>query len=265
MGDRVAVSIRDAARGQNLDVWVLDVVRGNGTRITTERSDEFHAVWSPDGEKLILRLRSRGYYDIYSRPADGGREEVVLRTKWDKLIWDISRDARSLLFTGAPSNHGDDLWLLPLNGGGEPQRLTQTPDFEELSPQVSPDGHWIAFSSDESGHEEIYVQAFPSSQKKLASEGGGSFPMWRRDGKELFYIGTDDRLMAVSISVRGGALELGVPQPLFELRAAGSSVFAQRQYNVAPDGERFLVVRRIGEARSDPLIVDMNWSSRLKD
>jgi hypothetical protein len=122
----------------------------------------------------------------------------------------------------------------------------------------------MAFSSNESGHAEIYVQPFPSGQKRQASEGGGAFPVWRRDGKELFYVGTDDRLMSVAVSVRGAAVEFGVPQPLFEVRAAGTTLFAERQYDVAPDGERFLVVRRVGEERSDPLIVEFNWTSRLK-
>jgi eukaryotic-like serine/threonine-protein kinase len=263
-GRRVAVSIRDVARGENLEVWVLDVARGGTTRITTERSDEFHPVWTPDGERLIYTSDRLGYYDLYSRPASGGSEEVVIQTKWDKGTCDIRRDGSSLIFAGSPSGHGEDLWLLPLNGAKEPKPLTQTPEFAELSARLSPDGRWMAFSSNESGHNEIYVQPFPSGQKRQASEGGGAYPVWRRDGKELFYVGTDDRLMSVAVSVRGAALELGVPQPLFEMRAAGTTLFAERQYDVAPDGERFLVVRRMGEERSDPLVVEFNWTSRLK-
>jgi Tol biopolymer transport system component len=264
-GRRVAVSIRDPSRGQNLDVWVLDVGRGNATRLTTERSDEFNAVWTPDGQRLFYVSDRHGYYDLYSRPASGGPEEVVLQMKWDKLLSDVTRDGASLIFHGSPSGHGEDLWLAPLAGSKEPKPLTQTPGFAELNARISPDGRWMAFSSNESGHNEIYVQPFPSGQKKPASEGGGSRPVWRRDGKELFYVGIDDRVMAVSVSVRGGVLELGVPQPLFELRAVGTTLFAVRQYDVAPDGERFLVVRRVGNERSDPLVVDMNWSSRLKN
>jgi Tol biopolymer transport system component len=262
-GQRVAASIRDPSRGQNLDVWVLDVARGNATRVTTERSDEFNPVWTPDGEKLFYVSDRHGYYDVYSRPASGGPEEVVLQTKWDKQITDLTRDGSSLLFHGHPSGHGEDLWLAPLAGSKEPKPLTRTPEFAELSARTSPDGRWMAFTSNESGHNEIYVQAFPSGQKKLASEGGGAHPVWRRDGKELFYVAIDGRLTAVSVSIRGGALELGVPQPLFELRAAGTTLFAERQYDVGPDGERFLVVRRVGEERSDPLVVDVNWASRL--
>ncbi|HEY6929882.1 MAG TPA: hypothetical protein VJA66_09430, partial [Thermoanaerobaculia bacterium] len=195
----------------------------------------------------------------------GGPEETVLRTKWDKLLTDMTRDGSSLIFSGSPSGHGEDLWQAPLGGGKEPKPLTQTPGFVKISGRISPDGRWMAYSSNESGHNEIYVQPFPSGQKRLASEGGGSRPIWRRDGKELFYVAIDDRVTSVSVSVRGGVLELGVPQPLFELRAAGSTLFAERQYDVAPDGERFLVVRRVGEERSDPVVVDFNWESRLKN
>jgi Tol biopolymer transport system component len=264
-GRRVAASIRDPSRGQNLDLWVLDVGRGNATRLTTERSDEFNPVWTPDGQKLFYVSDRHGYYDLYSRPASGGPEEVVLQTKWDKVVSDVTPDGSSLLFNGSPSGHGEDIWLAALGGGKEPKPLTQTPGFVEIDARVSRDGRWIAFASNESGHNEIYVQPFPSGQKKLASEGGGSLPVWTRDGKELFYVAIDDRLMAVSVSVRGGVLEFGVPQPLFELRAAGTNLFADRQYDVAPDGERFLVVRRVGQERADPLVVEMNWRSRLKN
>jgi hypothetical protein len=263
-GRRIATSIRDAARGHNLDVWVLDIARGNATRISTERSDEFHPIWTPDGERLIYISDRLGYYDLYSLSANGGPEEVILQTKWDKGATDVRRDGSSLIFFGSPSGHGEDLWLLPLTGSKEPKPLTQTPDFAELSARLSPDGRWMAFSSNESGHSEFYVQPFPSGPKRQASEGGGALPLWRRDGKELFYVATDDRLTSVAVSVRGAAVEFSVPQPLFELRAAGTTLFAERQYDVAPDGERFLVARRVGEERSDPVVVDFNWESRLK-
>src|SRR5262249_44856678 len=206
----------------------------------------------------------QGYYDLYSRSSNGGPEDVVIQTKWDKVICDVRRDGSSLIFFGSPSGHGEDLWQLPLTGAKEPKPVTQTPEVAELSARLSPDGHWMASSSNEPGHPEIYVQPFPSGQKRLVSEGGGVFPVWRRDGKELFYISTDDRLMSVAVSVRGAALEFGVPQPLFEVRAAGTTLFAERQYDVAPDGERFLVARRTEAERSDPLVVEFNWTSRLK-
>jgi dipeptidyl aminopeptidase/acylaminoacyl peptidase len=260
----VAVAIRDPARGQNLDIWVLDLARGNATRVTSDRFDEFHPVWSPDGQRLVYTSDRLGYYDLYSRPWGGGPEEIVLQTKWDKTVSDITRDGSSLLFVGSPAGHGEDLWVMSLAGTREPKPITQTPTFVELGPRLSPDGRWIAFGSNESGHSEIYVQPFPSGPKKLASEGGGTDPIWRRDGKELFYVGMEDKLMAVAVSWRGSAPEFGVPRPLFELREAGTTLFSQRQYDVAPNGERFLVVRRMGEERSDPLIVDVNWTARLK-
>jgi len=262
-GRRVAAAIRDPARGQNLDVWVLDVERGTASRVTTERTDEFHPVWLPDGEQLIYMSDHAGFYDFYQRPANGGPEQVVLRTKWDKHGSDVSRDGRYLLLSGSPDGHAEDLWAMALSGPPEPKPLVRTVEFTELAAQLSPDGRWIAFSSDESGRSEIYLQPFPSGAKRLVSDGGGETPVWRRDGRELFYVAADGKLTVVAMTARGLGIEISVPQPLFELRPAGTSSYVPRQYDVAPDGERLLVVRRVGEDSSDPVVVDLNWTARL--
>jgi eukaryotic-like serine/threonine-protein kinase len=261
-GRHVAVSIRDPARGRNLDIWVLDVERGSASRVTSGRNDEFNALWFPDGKQVLyMSDRNAGFYDFYRRPVDGGPEELVLRTNWDKWASDLARDGRYLLFSGAEAQHADDLWSLALSGsGGEPKPIVRTKEFTERSVRLSPDGRWIIFSSDESGRNDVYIAPFPSGPKRMVSKDGGETPVWRGDGKELFYVATDGRLTAVGVTSHGPALDIATPLPLFDLKPAGTSSYVPHQYDVAPDGARFLVVRRASGEDSDPVVIDLNWT-----
>ena len=263
-GRRIAVSMSDQARGQNVDVWVLDAERGQTSRLTSERTDEFRPLWFPDGRQLAYESDHLGFYDIYRRSADGGPEEAMLLDKHDKGIEDISADGRYALYTSATDGPRGDLWALPLSGKPDPIRLTQTPEFTEGTPRFSPDGRWIVFRSDETGRPEIYVQPFPSGPKKQISSGGGSTPVWSRDGREIFYVTPDGRLNSVEVPFKGTELEAGAPRPLFDLRLAGSHWLDSRQYDVAADGQRFLVVRRVEDAGPDALVVILNWTTGLK-
>ena len=128
----------------------------------------------------------------------------------------------------------------PLSGSSEAKPIVRTTQFTERSVRISPDGRWIAFSSDESGRNEIYVQPFPSGVKRLVSDGGGETPVWRRDGKELFYVAGDGRLTAVALSASTTGLDFAPPQHLFELRPAGTSSYVPHQYDVTPTGSAFL-------------------------
>jgi Tol biopolymer transport system component len=263
-GRRVAVSMSDPSRGQNLDVWVLDVERGQTSRLTSDRTDEFRPTWFPDGRQLVYESDHRGFYDLYRRPADGGAEEVLMLDKHDKGIEDISPDGRYAIYASATDGPRGDLWALPLSGKPDPIRLTQTPEFTEATARFSPDGRWIVFVSDETGRQEIYVQPFPRGPKKQASSGGGNTPVWSRDGREIFYLSPEGKLNSIRVSFKGAELETSAPQPLFELRAAGSHALNPRQYDVTVDGQRFLVVRRVEDAGPDTLIVILDWTAGLK-
>ena len=262
-GRRVAVSVRNPERGQRLNIWVLDAERGTASPVTTARKDEFNALWSPDGEQLIY-MSERAFYDLCRRPANGGPEQVILRTNWDKGLSDVSRDGQHVLFAGSPAQHADDIWMIDVSGGVEPKPILQTAEFTERSARFSPDGRYIAFSSDETGRNEIYVRPFPGGLKRLVSSAGGETPLWRRDGRELFYRGPDGRLNAVAVTANGSTLELGAPQALFDLKLAGTSSYFPRQFDVAPDGTRFLIVRRAGTESADPVVVDLYWTTRLR-
>jgi Tol biopolymer transport system component len=261
-GRRVAVAVRDPARGQNLDVWVLDAARGTGSRVTAERTDEFNPAWFPDGERLVYASDHAGFYDLYERPANGGAEKTLVRTKHDKTFPTLSADA-SLLY-GLSEGATWIRFLLPLPGKGESRRLGGGSRFSEEHPEISPDGRWTAFESGESGQREVYVEPLPEGPRRQVSVGGGETPIWRRDGAELFYGARNGILMSAAIHSRGGQLEIGEPQPLFPILSGISRPHLFRRTDVfGADGERFLVIRRAADAEPDNAVVVLNWTAAL--
>jgi Tol biopolymer transport system component len=261
-GDRVAVSIRDATAGRNLDVWVLDAAHGVASRVSSERSDEFAPSWSPDGQRLYYVSDRAGYYDLYARPALGGAEEVVLKTSWDKIPSDVLPDGSGLLFSGSPKGIREDVWLVPLSASAKARPLFET-DFTEFSGRVSPDGRWLAFTSDDPGPREVFVQPFPSGPRRRVSTTGGSSPVWSHDGKEIYYLAGDGRVTAVPFRPDSSGAAFGPTESLFDLQLAGASAFDPKPYDVAPDG-RFLVIRVVGEEASNPTVIDVGWTARLR-
>jgi serine/threonine protein kinase/Tol biopolymer transport system component len=260
-GRRVAVSVRDASRGLNTDVWVLDVATGTASRVSSERSDEFHPLWTQDGRTLVYTSDRAGYYDLYRRPADGGPEEKVLITKWDKIGVDVTPDGGSVLFAGSPKGEAEDLWLQPM-AGGDARAIVQSDRFVESTARISPDGRHVAFSSDETGRAEIYLQPISGGARQRVSRTGGYAPVWRRDGRELFFISTDGRLMAVSLTPGSGDFAIQEPRPLFAVDIGDTHAFSPELYDVAPDGQRFLVIRR-SAAEHPGLVVRLNWAADL--
>ena len=262
-GRRVAVARRDSEHGQNLDLWVYEVGRGTGTRVTSSRSDEFSPVWFPDGERLayVSDRGGAGFYDLYAHAIGAGSDETLISTKRDKILPSLSRDGKQLLFDVA-EDATYRRYVMPLPG--EPRRLGAASRFSEEHPEISPDGQWSAFDSNESGQREVYVAPTASGARVQASVGGGKAAVWRRDGKELFYVGKDGVLMSVAFDGAGGRAAVKDPQPMFQMHLGTSAIDAsRRQYDVAPDGERFLVVRNAQDAESDDAVVVLNWTAVL--
>jgi dipeptidyl aminopeptidase/acylaminoacyl peptidase len=264
-GRKVAVALRDPSHGQNEDVWVLDAVRGTASRITSERTDEFAPAWFPDGERLVYVSDHLGFYDLYERPAAGGAETVLVQTKEDKLRPSVSPDGGHLLYSASVGAIFVRV-LTPLGSAGNSSTLSGDSRFSEEHPEFSPDGHWTAFDSSESGQREVYMQPFPAGPKRQVSIGGGQMPVWGRNGSELFYAARDGMLMSVAVRLAAGQLEAGEPQPLFllGLGLSGEVQFPRHSFDVSPDGQRFLVIRRAPTAEPDGAVVVTNWINLLK-
>jgi serine/threonine protein kinase/Tol biopolymer transport system component len=264
-GTRIAVSRRDPARAQNLDIWVLDAARGTATRVTADRADEFDPEWFPDGERIAYVTDKNGFYDLAERPAAGGPEKILRRTSEDKLLPSVTPDGRHLL-VAIPRAGNYVRVLFPVAGPEDPVPLTPDPRFSEEHPSVSPDGRWSAFESRESGEREVYIEPLPSGAKRQVSVGGGQMAVWNRSGSELFYLSKDGMLMSVSLKLSPGRIEAGDPQPLFPLRVdiSGELTWNARPYDVFPDGQKFLVVRRDPAVEPDATVLITNWTALLK-
>jgi Tol biopolymer transport system component len=257
-GTRLAVTLF----GANADIWVADVVRGLMTRATFDVATDSVAVWSPDGAKITFGSeRVTGYSDLFQRLSSGaGTEEQLSKSTVAKFPFAWTPDGKSLLFSqSAPK--GFELWVLPLVGDRKTYPYLQT-GFNSAQAQLSPDGHWVAYASNESGRYEIYVQSFPTPGAKAQLSGsGGNQPRWARDGKEIFYVAADRKLTAVAIRT-DTAVHPGSATPLFETRLADPAPYGLPQYEVAPDGKRFLLVAAKDTA-AVPMTVVLNWTAAL--
>jgi Tol biopolymer transport system component len=256
-GGRVAAAIEDRRTGTS-DVWVLEPQRGISTRLHSDPVDEGSPVWSHDGSKVLYRSDRLDVPDIYEIAVGvPGSERRLLEQPGVQQPEDISSDGRLLVYCNNIAATVPDIWILPLVGDPKPLPWLQT-RFAKTSPRFSPDGRWIAYGSDESGDPEVYVALTKGGgEKKRLSPAGGSRPRWRRDGKELYYVAPDGFVMAVPMAI-GPRLEAGAPVPLF--RAEGQI----EDYDVAPDGSRFLVSTPAEKVRESPLRVILNWPAALK-
>jgi Tol biopolymer transport system component len=256
-----AVSRRDPKTGA-FDIYVIDVARGATTRLTSGPFDVSDFVWSPDSNYIAWVSLKGSTYQLLRKLASGsGQAEVLLESSKNIGPTDWSADGKFILYTDNDPKSRRDIWILPLEGDRKPFVFFQTP-VDDTSAVFSPDGRWIAYRSNESGNPEIYVQTFPASGGKWpVSTNGGLSPTWRRDGKELFYITPDGKLMAVEIKP-GSTFEPGVPKLLFDVVTART--LATNTYDVSPDGQRFLFTSGQSDTNSSSLAVIVNWTAELK-
>jgi Tol biopolymer transport system component len=257
-GTRATASLRSGS--QPTDSWVIDLARGVRTRFTFDPSDEFEGVWSPDGNTIAFNSSRKGRLDLYQKSASGvGGEELLYADNQDKYAQSYSPDGRYLLYIAVGATTGQDVWVLPLTGDRKPIPIATTRFNEGVGASFSPDGRWIAYSSNESGRSEVYVVPFqgPGGKAQVSTK-GGSLARWRRDGRELFYA-ADGKIHAATVSVRGSTFEVGEVRPLFEVRSAGPRYF----YDVTGDGPRFLI--NTAEAQSVmPLTLVVNWPGLIR-
>lgn len=251
--------------GGTTDIWLLDLKRGVPSRFTFDPSFDMAAVSSPDSRRIAFTSTRAGTADIYVKLVDGpGNDELLVGTA-DRAEGpsDWSPDGRFILYDTRRSDEPRDIRALALNGDRKPFPVVET-TFEESNGQFSPDSTWVAYQSNESGRTEIYVQPFPGPGLKTPiSTDGGYQVRWRQDGKEIFYLAPDNRLMAVPIRLDSerDTVEVMTPVPLFSPYLTGNPRNSvSRHYMVSRDGQRFLV-DTLKEVTL-PITVILNWKPR---
>ncbi len=258
-GKRLLVK-RDASDGTRNNLWVIDLEKGTSLRITSTFSQI--PVWSPDGGRIAYNAGT----GIAVKPATGLSDAEVLHLGTN-FPADWSPDGRFIIFLRSGLKTRMDMYTLSITGQRKESLLLNSA-ADDRDPQLSPDGKWLAYASDDTGIYEIYVQSFSAdgklgSDRKLISTRGGKFPVWRRDGTELFFVAQDGQMM--SSAVKTGATEFAfeTPTPLFKTRMLFWTTNFH-EFDVSSDGQRFLIGTLIGEPTSPKPTVILNWMANLK-
>jgi Tol biopolymer transport system component len=259
--------------GISLNIWLFDMERGTSTPFTLGPEAAMYPVWSPDGSGIAYFVRRPNEALVIERSAGGMGNETVLYRSTDSIGYasqSWSPDGRWMvllnLFSGGFS-------LLPMGaeGSGGERKLIPFPEnpFEGRHPSLSPDGRWLLYSSMQTGGREVFVESMPEQMggaaigvKRQVSIAGGTQPSWSADGKEIFYIAADSKMMSVSFDSGPASVKLGVPKPLFQTRAEFDVV--PRQYDTSVDGKRFLLAQPLEDSASVPITVIVNWPALLK-
>lgn len=263
-GQRVGVAVSDR-RTDLSDIWSADLSRGTWSRLTFGPKSSTTGAASPDGAWLYFGSNREGRMNLYRLPLNGtGGDELLLKTPGEKFIDCVAPDGKSLVYESMNATGHFELWKLDLEGERKTAPVLAMKESSVSHAALSPDGKLVAYTSDETGRAEVYVQTFPPSGGKWQiSAAGGDQALWRGDGRELFFVSPDRKLMAASI-VTGRRLEPGTPGILFTLRIAQNGMFDFRsQYLPAPDGQRFLALLLTDERNDTPAVVVLNWPRLL--
>ncbi|MGI9064892.1 MAG: protein kinase domain-containing protein [Pyrinomonadaceae bacterium] len=245
----------------NDDLWTYDIARGMPLRLTFDAGDEIFPQWTPDGTRIAFGTR---FGKIFWKPADGtGQREEISRGEYTRYPSSFSPDGKTLAFVEVHPTRQRDIWLLPLDGKRKPQPF-QITDADEGAPKISPDGHWIAFVSDESGRDEIYVRPIgsPGGKRRISTE-GGTFPVWARNGRELFFL-KGDKLAAVTLDTQTNPV--GPERVVLEAPKLGDLQFQADWpfYDVMPDGGHFVMLLSPQYPSPTHYNVVVNWFEELR-
>jgi eukaryotic-like serine/threonine-protein kinase len=260
-GQHAAVTVIDPHVGAP-DIWIFDVARGLRTRFTFDPGTDNFPVWTPDGKQVIFSSLRKGKnrLNLYRKSMTGsGEDELLLQSDRDKIATQCTPDGRSLLFytRGDPKTR-TDIWVMPL-AGGTPTAVLHS-EFAEQSAALSADGRWMAYESDESGRLEIYVSPYPAvSRKWQVSAAGGERPHWRADGKEIVYLGPDNKLVAVAVNPSGIDFQVGAGTTLFAIQV----VRPGNLFEMSPDARRFLVNAPVADQNAQPLTLVVPWTAAI--
>lgn len=264
-GTRAAVSVLDLAIGTR-DIWLFDLGRGLRQRVTFDPGDDIAPVWSkPEGDRLFFSSRRQGNTHLYERALRGaGDDRLLFEDSLGKYASSLSPDGRFLAYVrGGGIIRRSDVWMLPLAGEHRAVPLLQT-EFVESQPQFSPDGQWLAYMTNESGRQEVYIRPFARDGDKVqVSTAGGGWPRWRRDGKEIFYLSPDRAIVAVPVASQESRLEIGAGRPLFTMRTRPQARLDAYNYDASADGRRFLVNTFVEQSTSAAINIVINWPASL--
>jgi len=269
---KIAYDVYDP-QSRNRDIWIYDLTRNIKSRFTFDPAVDEVPVWSPDGSRIIFHSDRRGHYDLYEKTTSGaGGEEILLESPEAKFPLDWSSDGKYLLYSLTAAKTKSDLWILPLTGDKKPMPFVES-DFDEDLAQFSPDMHWIAYRSNESGGWELYVRPFlgpdgaiarDQSRKWQISTNGistiSSNRWWSRDGLNLYYLSAENRMMVVDVKSTASNLEVGNVRPLFDVKSAGSVSFG----DFTSDAQKFLIALSVGNQGSLPLTLISGWDKELR-
>ncbi len=256
-------------RQENLpNLWIYGLERGTSRRLTDEKGSEYWAIWTTDGKRIVFNSTRTGrpMAPLLWKPADGSRpEELFAEGEYHQQPKSWSADGNVMVLTeGLNPETGVDIWMLKMDGDRKPEPFLHQ-GYNEFHPIFSPDGRWIAYATDESGREEVYVRPYPGPGDLIPiSTDGGMEPVWSPDGKVLYYRDTSgSKMMAVSF-ITEPELRVGSPKLLFEGKYFGGSLWG-RNYDIAPDGTRFLMITDEGQIeKSTQINIILNWSEELK-
>jgi serine/threonine-protein kinase len=246
----VAVSrLEPAERSGRRSIWILDLTAGgSATRFTFDDGTRRFPLWSPDNKRILSSDHLAGVATLYEKPPEGGTEQVFATGVGQPTSW--SQDGKNVVY-----QVNGDIWVL---SGGKSIQITKAAAIEGQA-QFSPDGRWIAYGSDETKRNEIWVQSFPGAKRWQVSTAGGVQPRWSGNGNELFYVDLDHRLMAVRIK-SGSSFEYDPPAPLFRMSGSQTSLNLTFSYAVGRDGKRFLV-RTPADRADAPINIITNWAA----
>jgi Tol biopolymer transport system component len=263
---RLSPDNKKLAFASELGIWTFDLERKTKTRITFDSQVVQEPDWSPDGKVLVfsaLATSGGGSVEIRSKSADGSGSERNLFSEQNNYHYPSwSPDGKYLAYLWGEGEKMVSLWIRPVTGDAKPTTVVQPPSAQSNlhDYRISPDSRWVAYVSDESGQEEVYITSFPEGKGKWkVSSGGGAFPSWTRNGRELFYVSLAEDFIVCPVVPKSSEIEVGAPQRLFHAPTPGVGI----PFDVSSDGKR-LLVNRAEEVAQAPLQLVTNWPAELK-
>jgi Tol biopolymer transport system component len=242
----------------NIDIWTYELQRDGAKRLTFDPAIDSVPIWSPDSTRLVFASNRQVYFGLYVKKSDGANDEkIIVQSEFGNFPSDWSRDGKYVLYCQGP-----ELWFVTFPDLKSSLFLKAPAVLRNA--QFSPEGKWVAYASNETGKWEIYVTSFPDARGKWQiSAGGGEQPRWRNDGKELFFLSLDGKMMAAPVTT-GANFDAGTPVTLFQSTPRQPVlVYDLFVYDVSRDGQRFLINTQVKQADSAPMSVILNWPAKL--